>query len=81
MALPDDDCKPVAASQSFVSESNHNLDDDTKGSVSNQDGGIKALESLTLLNTMIAVTSLYYEQGSAAGGDGKLALFNVQSDH
>ena len=37
----------------------------------------KTWELLALLNTLIAITGLYYEQGSMVGGDGMLALFSV----
>ena len=42
-----------------------------------QDGDSKKWELLALLNTLIAITGLYYEQGSMVGGDGMLALFFV----
>lgn len=40
-------------------------------------GGSKAREQLAILNTLIAVTGIYYEQGSFAGGDGMDSLFSV----
>eukprot|EP00956_Cyclotella_meneghiniana_P004628 scaffold5712_cov51-Cyclotella_meneghiniana.AAC.1 len=42
-----------------------------------QDGDYKKWELLALLNTLIAITGLYYEQGSMVGGDGMLALFSM----
>jgi survival of motor neuron protein-interacting protein 1 len=80
LVLPDSDYKPMAASRPFLAGSNYTFDDDTKGSVSNQDGDGTLWESLALLNTMIAITGIYYEQGSAAGGDGKHSLFSVQKN-
>jgi survival of motor neuron protein-interacting protein 1 len=51
---------------------------DTKSSLE-QDRDTKVWEQLALLNTLIAVTGIYYEQGSMAGGDGMHALFTVPS--
>lgn len=42
-----------------------------------QNGESKKWELLALLNTLIAITGLYYEQGSMVGGVGMLALFSV----
>ena len=39
----------------------------------------KKWEQLAMLNTLIAVTGLYYEQGSKAGGDGMDVLFSVSN--
>lgn len=36
-------------------------------------------EQLALLNTLIAITGIYYEQGSTAGGDGMDLLFKTSS--
>ena len=46
-----------------------------------QDGDYKKWELLALLNTLIAITGLYYEQGSMVGGDGMLALFSVPKNN
>ena len=46
-----------------------------------QDGDSKKWELLALLNTLIAITGLYYEQGSMVGGDGMLALFSVPKNN
>ncbi|KAL7454012.1 hypothetical protein ACHAWC_005648 [Mediolabrus comicus] len=39
----------------------------------------KKWEQLAMLNTLIAVTGVYYEQGSKAGGDGMDVLFSVSN--
>eukprot|EP00581_Thalassiosira_minuscula_P014926 CAMPEP_0183730484 /NCGR_PEP_ID=MMETSP0737-20130205/32983_1 /TAXON_ID=385413 /ORGANISM="Thalassiosira miniscula, Strain CCMP1093" /LENGTH=510 /DNA_ID=CAMNT_0025962999 /DNA_START=9 /DNA_END=1541 /DNA_ORIENTATION=+ len=39
--------------------------------------GGAAWEQLALLNTLIAITGIYYEQGAVSGGDGIDALFTV----
>ena len=39
----------------------------------------KKWEQLALLNTLIAITGIYYEQGSKAGGDGMDLLFKPKS--
>ncbi|KAL9186707.1 hypothetical protein ACHAXT_005945 [Thalassiosira profunda] len=49
-----------------------------------RDGSIgeesKAWEQLAHLNALIAITGIYYEQGSFAGGDGMESLFGVAAD-
>ena len=37
----------------------------------------KTWEQLALLNTLIAITGIYYEQAAFAGGDGLHSLFTV----
>lgn len=41
------------------------------------DDTAKAWEQLALLNTLIAITGIYYEQGAIAAGDGMDSLFSV----
>ena len=40
----------------------------------------EAWEQLAHLNTLIAITGIYYEQGAIAGGDGMDSLFDVQKE-
>ena len=40
----------------------------------------EAWEQLAHLNTLIAITGIYYEQGAIAGGDGIDTLFSVQKE-
>mmetsp|Transcript_37607 Transcript_37607/g.80229 ORF Transcript_37607/g.80229 Transcript_37607/m.80229 type:complete len:555 (-) Transcript_37607:285-1949(-) len=44
------------------------------------EGDPKAWEQLALLNTLIAITGIYYEQGAFAGGDGMDSLFTVVNE-
>ncbi|KAL3794484.1 hypothetical protein HJC23_013957 [Cyclotella cryptica] len=73
LVLPE---KRSAASASLISGLNKNIED-SNNATAMQGGDMKVWESLALLNTLIAVTGLYYEQGSFAGGDSKYALFEV----
>ena len=51
--------------------------DSTRTNDSGDDKDFKAYEQLALLNTLIAITGIYYEQGAHAGGDGMVSLFSV----
>jgi hypothetical protein len=73
LVLPE---RGFAAPISLIAGSNHHINDTDKPSPK-QDGDEKMWESLALLNTLIAITGLYYEQGSFACGDGTCALFAV----
>ena len=75
LTLPKEDSKIELTDVSM----NALLDNDTVGVVKH-DGDSNAWGQLALLNTLIAVTGLYYEQGSMAGGDGMDALFSVPKD-
>lgn len=75
LILPDGDCNiadivvhDTMEKQCTTLESN---------ACSEQNGDAKTWEQLALLNTLIAITGLYYEQGSMAGGDGMSALFSI----
>ena len=46
--------------------------------VNNAKAATSCWEELALLNTLIAITGIYYEQGSHASGDGYDSLFNVR---
>jgi survival of motor neuron protein-interacting protein 1 len=72
LTLPDVDCKPEYNNDSIVA-----LPMDVATPASDRDGELKTWELLAMLNTIIAVTGLYYEQGSMAGGDGIDSLFTV----
>ena len=52
-------------------------DVDAKSNTGHTEGDAKAWEQLALLNTLIAVTGIYYEQGASSGGDGIDSLFKV----
>lgn len=46
--------------------------------VNNAKAATSCWEELALLNTLIAITGIYYEQGSHASGDGYDSLFSVR---
>jgi hypothetical protein len=75
LILPDGECNIDFAVG--VDEVSKQSTSDGKKSGIEQDRDKKAWEQLALLNTLIAITGIYYEQGSMAGGDGMQALFTV----
>lgn len=60
---------------SSVSETTTTRKDNNNNSTNEEND--KKWEQLAMLNTLIAVTGVYYEQGSKAGGDGMDVLFSV----
>ena len=54
--------------------------DDKPHPAANEVGKSEAGEQLANLNTLIAITGIYYEQGAFAGGDGIDTLFSVQKE-
>lgn len=76
LVLPE---RGFAAPISLISGLNHNIKD-TNTHSPKLDGDEKMWELLALLNILIAITGLYYEQGSFACGDGTCALFEVPSE-
>ena len=74
LTLPKEDSKNQLRDYYMITSS-----DDTVNVVK-QGGDMNPWKQLALLNTLIAVTGLYYEQGSMAGGDGMHALFSVPAD-
>ena len=59
------------------SQSSHFGQKNNSSNEKTETGEESSLEQLALLNTMIAITGIYYEQGAIAGGDGMDSLFTV----
>mmetsp|Transcript_9719 Transcript_9719/g.21916 ORF Transcript_9719/g.21916 Transcript_9719/m.21916 type:complete len:551 (+) Transcript_9719:168-1820(+) len=73
-----DEKKPVVDSKPLGKK---NMESGGESTGKNEEGGCsEAWEQLALLNTLIAITGIYYEQGALVAGDGMDSLFSVANN-